>query len=44
MLNIYNVRMRDELYEVLSAVKVDTDIHVVILKGAGEKALSLIHI
>ena len=38
VLNIYNVRMRDELYEVLSAVKVDTDIHVVILKGAGEKA------
>ena len=38
VLNIYNVRMRDELYEVLSAVKADTDIHVVILKGAGEKA------
>ena len=38
VLNIYNVRMRDELYEVLSAVKVDSDIHVVILKGAGEKA------
>jgi enoyl-CoA hydratase/carnithine racemase len=37
-LNIYNVRMRDELYEALSAVKADTDIHVVILKGAGEKA------
>ena len=38
VLNIYNVRMRDELYEALSAVKADTDIHVVILKGAGEKA------
>ncbi len=38
VLNIYNVRMRDELYEVLSAVRIDTDIHVVILKGAGEKA------
>ena len=38
VLNIYNVRMRDELYEVLSAVKADEDIHVVILKGAGEKA------
>ncbi len=38
VLNIYNVRMRDELYEVLCAVKIDTDIHVVILKGAGEKA------
>ncbi len=38
VLNIYNVCMRDELYEALSAVKADTDIHVVILKGAGEKA------
>jgi len=38
VLNIYNVRMRDELHEALSAVKADTDIHVAILKGAGEKA------
>lgn len=38
VLNIYNVQMRDELYEVLSAVKADADIHVVILKGEGEKA------
>jgi len=38
VLNIYNVRMRDELYEALSAVKADADVHVVILKGAGEKA------
>jgi len=38
VLNIYNVCMRDELYEVLSAAKADADIHVVILKGAGEKA------
>jgi enoyl-CoA hydratase/carnithine racemase len=38
VLNIYNVRMRDELYEALSAVKADADIHVVILKGAGDKA------
>ena len=37
-LNAYNVRMRDELYEVLGAVKDDPDIEVVILKGAGEKA------
>ncbi|MHB8084803.1 MAG: enoyl-CoA hydratase/isomerase family protein [Dehalococcoidia bacterium] len=38
VLNIYNLRMRDELYEVLGAVKEDSDIYVVILKGAGEKA------
>ncbi|MFA5079874.1 MAG: enoyl-CoA hydratase/isomerase family protein, partial [Dehalococcoidia bacterium] len=38
VLNIYNVRMRDELYEVLSAIKADSDMHVAVLKGAGEKA------
>ena len=37
-LNAYNLRMRDELYEVLGAVNDDTDIEVVVLKGAGEKA------
>ncbi len=38
VLNIYNVRMRDELHEALSAIKTDGDVHVVIIKGAGEKA------
>ena len=38
VLNIYNVRMRDEMYEALSAVKADGDVHVVIIRGAGEKA------
>ncbi len=38
VLNIYNIRMRDELYEVLSAIKSDGDVHVAILRGAGEKA------
>ena len=38
VLNVYNIRMRDELYEVLSAVRADLDIHVVVMKGAGEKA------
>jgi enoyl-CoA hydratase/carnithine racemase len=38
VLNIYNVRMRDELYEALSAVKADADIHIVLIKGAGDKA------
>ena len=37
-LNAYNVRMRDELYEVLGAVRDDPGVAVVILKGAGEKA------
>jgi enoyl-CoA hydratase/carnithine racemase len=37
-LNAYNIRMRDELYEVLGAIKDDPEVEVVILKGAGEKA------
>jgi enoyl-CoA hydratase/carnithine racemase len=37
-LNVYNVRMRDELYEVLGAIKDDSEVRVVILKGSGEKA------
>ena len=37
-LNAYNVKMRDELFEVLGAVRDDPDIEAVILKGAGEKA------
>jgi enoyl-CoA hydratase len=37
-LNAYNIRMRDELYEVLAAIRDDPEVRVVILKGAGEKA------
>ncbi|MCK4274353.1 MAG: enoyl-CoA hydratase/isomerase family protein [Dehalococcoidales bacterium] len=37
-LNAYNIRMRDELYEVLGAIRDDPEVEVVILKGAGEKA------
>src|SRR4030042_1263409 len=37
-LNAYNIKMRDELYEALGAIKDDPDVEVVILKGAGEKA------
>ena len=37
-LNAYNIRMRDELYEVLGAISDDPELRVVILKGAGEKA------
>jgi len=37
-LNAYNIKMRDELYEILGAIKDDPDVGVVILKGAGEKA------
>ena len=37
-LNVYNIQMRDDLYQVLSAVKDDPEVRVGILKGAGEKA------
>lgn len=37
-LNAYNVKMRDELYEVLGAIRDDPEVLVTILKGAGEKA------
>jgi len=37
-LNAFNVRMRDELYEVLSAVRIDDEVRVVIIKGSGDKA------
>jgi enoyl-CoA hydratase len=37
-LNAYSIKMRDELYEILGAIKDDSEVEVVILKGAGEKA------
>jgi enoyl-CoA hydratase/carnithine racemase len=37
-LNAYNIRMRDDLYEVLGAIRDDSEVRVVILKGSGEKA------
>ena len=39
-LNAVNTRMRDELYEVLPAVKDDPDVRVAIIKGAGDRAFS----
>ena len=37
-LNAYNIKMRDELYQVLGAVKDDPGVKVAIFSGAGEKA------
>ncbi len=37
-LNAYNLRMRDELYQVLGAINGDPEVRVAIFKGAGEKA------
>jgi enoyl-CoA hydratase len=38
MLNVYNVQMRDDLCQVLSAIRDDPDVRVVVLSGAGERA------
>jgi enoyl-CoA hydratase/carnithine racemase len=38
VLNAYNMRMRDELYEVLGAISDDDDVKVAVLRGIGEKA------
>lgn len=35
VLNTYNLRMRDELYEVFSAVRDDGDVRALVLRGAG---------
>ena len=38
VLNIYNIQMRDNLYQVLQAIRDDPEVKVAIFKGAGEKA------
>jgi len=37
-LNAYNLQMRDELYQVLGAIKNDPEVKVAIFRGAGERA------
>ena len=37
-LNAYNLQMRDELYQVLAAIKDDPEVKVVIFSGASERA------
>jgi len=37
-LNVYSIQMRDDLHEVLNAIKDDPEVNVAIFKGAGEKA------
>lgn len=38
VLNSYNIQMRDELYQVLTAIRDDPDVLIAIIKGAGERA------
>src|SRR5512139_847831 len=37
-LNAFSVQMRDDLYEILGAIRADDEVRVAIFKGAGEKA------
>jgi enoyl-CoA hydratase/carnithine racemase len=37
-LNAFSVRMRDDLYEVFSAIRADDEIRAVLIKGSGDKA------
>jgi enoyl-CoA hydratase/carnithine racemase len=37
-LNAYNIQMRDDLFEVLNAIRVDDEVRVALIKGAGKKA------
>jgi enoyl-CoA hydratase/carnithine racemase len=38
VLNAYNIKMRDELYETLGLIGADRDVRVAVFRGAGEKA------
>jgi len=37
-LNVYNLKMRDELYQILGAIKDDAEVRVAVFRGAGERA------
>jgi enoyl-CoA hydratase/carnithine racemase len=37
-LNAFNVQMRDDLYEIMSAIHADDEVRVAVFKGAGDKA------
>ena len=41
VLNAYNLRMRDEIYQILGAVRDDPEVMAVIFSGAGERAFSV---
>jgi len=38
VLNAYNLKMRDELYQVLGAIRDDADVRVAVFRGAGDRA------
>lgn len=38
VLNAYNIQMRDDLYEALTAVSWDPEVRAVVISGAGDRA------
>ena len=38
VLNAYNVQMRDDVYEALTAVSLDPDVKALVISGAGDRA------
>lgn len=38
VMNIHNMAMRDDMFEVLSAIREDDEVRVVVFKGAGDRA------
>ena len=40
VLNAINMRMRDEMWEIMHAVRDDPDVRAVIFRGAGDRAFS----
>jgi enoyl-CoA hydratase len=37
-LNVYNIKMRDELYQALEAIRDDSEVRVAVFSGAGDRA------
>src|SRR5690242_864265 len=35
VLNVYNLKMRDELFEIFSTIAIDDEVQVLVLSGAG---------
>ena len=39
VLNAYNVQMRDDVYEALTAVSFDPDVRALVISGAGDRGV-----
>ena len=39
VLNVYNIQMRDELFQVLAAIRDDDEVRAALFSGAGDRAI-----